>query len=65
MKALVITPKNESELKFLSELLEKLGIVSSTLSLEDLEDAQMSKLLQEVDKTKRVSRAKIMKKLSA
>lgn len=65
MKALVITPKSDSEYKFISDLLKKLGIGTSTLSREDLEDIGMSKLLHEVDKTKKASRTEIMKKLSA
>ena len=65
MKALVTTPKNDSELKFLTDLLKKLGINSSSLSYEDLEDIGMSKLLREVDKTKKATRKEIMKKLSA
>ena len=64
MKALVITPKNESEFKFLTELLKKLGISSSALNEEELEDIGMSKLMQEVDKTQKVSRNEIMQKLS-
>ena len=65
MKALVITPKNDNEFKFLSNLLKKLGISSSALSYEDLEDIGMSKLMRGVGKTKKASRAEIMKKLSA
>lgn len=65
MKALVITPKSDSEYKFISDLLKKLGIGTSTLSREDLEDIGMSKLLHQVDKTKKASRTEIMKKLSA
>jgi hypothetical protein len=65
MKALVIKPKNESELKFLAALLKKLGIHSSPVSLEQLEDVGMSTLLRDVDRTKKVSRLEIMKKLSA
>ena len=64
MKALVIKPKNDNELKFVSDLLEKLGIGSSYLSVEELEDIGMSKLMRGVDKSKKVSRATIMKKLS-
>jgi hypothetical protein len=65
MKALVITPKNDNEFKFLADLLKKLGVNSSALSYEDLEDIGMSKLMRGVDKTKKVSRAEVMKKLSA
>ena len=65
MKAIVITPKDDSEYKFLSNLLKKLGISSGSLSYEDLEDIGMSKMMRDVDKTKKVSRAAIMKKLSA
>jgi hypothetical protein len=65
MKALVVTPQNDSEFKFLAGLLKKLGINSSALSYEDLEDIGMSKLMRGIDKTKKASRAEIMKELSA
>ena len=65
MKALVITPKNDNEFKFLADLLKKLGVSSSALSDEDLEDIGMSKLMRGIDKTKKASRAEVMKKLSA
>jgi hypothetical protein len=62
MKALVITPKNDNEFKFLADLLKKLGVSSSALSYEDLEDIGMSKLMRGIDKTKKASRTEIMKK---
>lgn len=64
MKALVIKPKNNDELKFISALLKKLGIESSGVSPEELEDKGMAKLLRKVDKTQSVSRSVIMKKLT-
>jgi hypothetical protein len=64
MKALVVTPKNSNEFKFVTDLLKKLGVGSSTVSKEELEDIGMSKLMQQVDKTKKVSRSEVMKKLS-
>lgn len=64
MKALVVTPKNSNEFKFVSDLLKKLGVGSSTVNQEELEDIGMSKLMRQVDKTKRASRKEIMKKLS-
>ena len=65
MKAVVINPKNDSELKFVKELLNKLGIKSASISSEELEDLAMSKILKKVDKSKRATRSEIMKKLSA
>ena len=65
MKALVIKPKNATELKFVSALLKKLGINSSSLSLEELEDIGLSKLMRKSDKSRKVNRSEIMKKLSA
>ena len=63
MKALVVTPKTSEELKFVSQLLKKLGIASKTMSLEDLEDAGLSVLMKEADRSKKVGRETVMKKL--
>ena len=65
MKAIVITPKNDSEFKFLADLLKKLRINASALTQDEVEDIGMSKLMQGLDKTKKASRSEIMKKLSA
>lgn len=64
MKALVITPKNDDEFKFLANLLKKLGVGVSALSQDEIEDMGMSKLMHGVDKSQKVDRAEIMKKLS-
>lgn len=63
MKAMVITPKSETEFKFINNLLKKLGISSATITEEELEDVGLSKMLKAVDKTKKVSRESIIKKL--
>jgi hypothetical protein len=65
MKSLVITPKNNTEAKFVADLLEKLGISSSALSKDELEDIGMSRLMRDTDKTKKASRAEIMRKLQS
>ncbi len=65
MKALVITPKDDNEFKFLAQLLKKLGISASALNEEELEDIGISKLMREADITQKVSRAEIMQKLSS
>ena len=65
MKAIVVTPKSDNEFKFIKDLLKKLRIGASTLTTEEIEDFGMLKLLRSVDKSKKASRAEIMKKLSA
>ncbi len=62
MKAIVITPKNQSEFKFLSDLLKKLDIMSVPMEKEELEDLGLSKMLKAVDKTKKVSKESIINK---
>jgi hypothetical protein len=65
MKAMVITPKSQTEFKFINDLLNKLGILTATMTEEELEDMGLSKMLKAVDKTKKVSKESIMKKLKA
>jgi hypothetical protein len=65
MKAMVITPKSQTEFKFINDLLKKLGISSATITEEELEDTGLSKMLKAVDKTKKVSKENIMQKLKA
>ena len=62
---MLIKPKNEIEFKFVADLLKKLGIGSSFLTAEELEDMGMSKLMKGVNKSKKVSRADVMKKLAS
>jgi hypothetical protein len=64
MKALVITPKNTSEYKFITDLLSKLGVGSSDVTREELEDFGLLKLMKVVDKTKKVSRSEVLRKLT-
>jgi hypothetical protein len=63
MKAMVIIPKNSHEFKFLYDLLKKLDILSSVMSEEEVEDLGLSKMLKKVDKTKKVSKESILRKL--
>ena len=62
-RALVVKPKNDAEAKFLSSLLEKLGMQSTLIDEDLIEDLGMSLLLKDVDKTKKISREAILKKL--
>ena len=63
MKAMVITPKSPREFKFLSDLLKKLNIMSATMTEEEIEDLGLSKMLKDVDKTKKISKESVMNKL--
>jgi len=61
--SIVITPKNKSELELLSNLLKKLKIDAAYLSDDEKEDLGLKLLMREADRTKKVSRARVMKKL--
>ena len=63
MKGIVIRAKDQNELKFLSNLLRKLGISTAEMSTEELEDLGLAKLLKSVDRDRKVSKASILKKL--
>ena len=63
MKAMVITPKNQIEYKFLLDLLKKLDITSADMSEEELEDLGLSKMLKSVNKSKKVSKESISLKI--
>lgn len=62
---MVITPKSQTEFKFLTDLFKKLKISSATMTEEELEDIGMSKILKRVDKTKKVSKESILNKLKS
>lgn len=64
-RALIIRPRTKSDLRFLSDLLNKLGIKSRLVDEEALEDAGLSLLMKEADRTKKVSRKSVMKKLKS
>ena len=65
MKAVIIKPKSATELKFINDLLKKLGVDSSTVSREEIEDIGLSKAMRGVDKTKKVSKESIIQKLKS
>jgi len=63
MSSIVVNPKSQQELQFLSELLKKLGVDSKVLSDEDSEDLGLALLMKDVDRSDIVSEDDIMKKL--
>lgn len=65
MKSILVIPKNIKEFEFLSGLLSKLGISARTLTAEEIEDLGMSLLMKQADRTRKVSRETIMRKLGS
>ena len=65
MKALLVKSKNETEMKFISDLLKKLGVSTRVMDTAEIEDQGMSILMKNIDRTKKVSRDAVMKKLKS
>lgn len=63
MSGFIITTKSQSEYKFLFDLLKKLGIHCASLSEAEIEDLGLSHLMKKADRTKKVSRESVMRKL--
>jgi hypothetical protein len=64
MESVLIIPRNKKELQFVSDLMEKLGISTKKLSIEEKEDLALGMLMREADRSKKVSEKIILKKLS-
>jgi hypothetical protein len=65
MDSILITPSDSKEFNLISKLLLKRKIRSQIISLEEKEDFYFGELLKEADRTKKVSRDNIMKKLKS
>jgi hypothetical protein len=65
MSSIVVSPKSQKELQFISELLSKLGVRSKVLSDEELEDLGLAVMMKDVDRSEVVSEDEIMQKLKA
>jgi hypothetical protein len=58
-----VQTKNAEELALLQTMLEKMSIGNTVISLEDKEELGLMMLMQKADRSKRVSRDTVMKKL--
>lgn len=63
MSSIVINPKNEKELRFVAELLNKLGVASKVLSDEEQEDLGLGLLMKDIDRSDLASEEDILGKL--
>ena len=63
MESLLITPKNIQEFQFMTDLLSKMNMKSSVITIEDKEDFALGELMKVADRSKKISRDHIMNKL--
>lgn len=63
METFIITPKSREEAKILTDVLHKLKITVKVLTDEEKEDMGLGMMMKEADRSKKVSRAAIMKAL--
>lgn len=63
MATLIVETKNNEELKLISALLKKMGVKSKKLSASEKEELTETLWIKDVDLSKPVSEADIMKKL--
>ena len=63
MTTIVLTPKDTEEEKLIIDLLKKMKINAKVLTEEQREELGLIRMIQESKKTKKVSRASIMKAL--
>ncbi|MCV9387034.1 hypothetical protein [Reichenbachiella ulvae] len=64
MSSIVINPKNDQELQFIAELLQKLGVPSKILTEEEKEDLGLSLIMKDVDRADLVDENEILGKLA-
>lgn len=63
MTSMVITPRNKSEMKLVSDLLKKMQIQTQLVSEEIQEDLGLALMMKEVDRTEKASTGSVMAKL--
>jgi hypothetical protein len=64
MASLLVATKDRSELKLIQSMLNKMRVQSKVLSDDEKEDFALGYLMSQADRSKKVSRETIMKKLS-
>jgi hypothetical protein len=62
MIILIVTTKNKTELQFVSDILKKMRIATKILTDEEQEEIGLIRLMKQTDRTKTVSRSKIISK---
>jgi len=65
MESIVVNPKTIDEVKFITTLLEKMNISSKVITDEEKEDIGLIMMMKEIDRSDKVSREEVMKKLNS
>jgi len=65
MESIVINPKTIDEVKFITTLLEKMNISSKVITDEEKEDIGLVMMMKEVDRSDKVTREEVMRKLNS
>ncbi|MBI5324913.1 MAG: hypothetical protein HZB41_06535 [Ignavibacteriae bacterium] len=63
--AILVSPKDKTELNFISEFFWKTKIKSKILSLEELEDFGLGLLMNEADRNDKANKEAVLRKLRA
>lgn len=63
METILITSKNKSDIDLLQKLVEKMGLTYISLNDEEREDIAMLRALLEADRTQKVPKSAVMKKI--
>jgi hypothetical protein len=65
MESIVINPKTKGEAKIITDLLEKMNISLKVITDEEKEDLGLLMMMKEADRSEKVSREEVMKKLNS
>ncbi|MBS1902412.1 MAG: hypothetical protein JSS75_01755 [Bacteroidetes bacterium] len=65
MASILVNAHGSAQVKLVRSVLKKMGIESTVLSASDAEDIALGLLMSKVDRTKKVSRSAVMKKLAS
>lgn len=63
MKTIVIQLKDNADVELISGLLKKMRIRSKVLTTDEMEDIGLGEMMLKVDRSEKVSRELVMKKL--
>jgi hypothetical protein len=64
MAALIVDTKNTTDLELIQNILKKMGIKSKVVTESEKEDMALGFLMQKADRTRKVSRNTIFRKLT-